>query len=245
MGILPLVGVIIMKLSLLVATSALALSLPANATNLLTDNFDGEAGASILNYAGFANFDVVDGTVEYLKGFPGLNCATGGCVDLDGSTGNGGRLVTKSVFGFSAGDLVSLTFDLSGSQRGSTEDVNYGFLSQSGAMIYEDVTITIGGNPFLFGDINSTNLDATTFSIPSNYGFTTFSLSFTASVAGSFKAYIGSPSADNVGVIIDNVSIDRVAPGAVPEPATWGMMIGGFALAGAAMRRRKAAVSFA
>ena len=33
--------------------------------------------------------------------------------------------------------------------------------------------------------------------------------------------------------------------GAVPEPASWAMMIGGFALAGAAMRRRKAAVRFA
>ena len=32
---------------------------------------------------------------------------------------------------------------------------------------------------------------------------------------------------------------------AVPEPATWGLMIGGFALAGAAMRRRATKVSFA
>ena len=32
---------------------------------------------------------------------------------------------------------------------------------------------------------------------------------------------------------------------AVPEPATWAMMIGGFALAGVAMRRRKMQVSFA
>ena len=32
---------------------------------------------------------------------------------------------------------------------------------------------------------------------------------------------------------------------AVPEPATWAMMIGGFALAGATLRRRKAAVRFA
>lgn len=30
-----------------------------------------------------------------------------------------------------------------------------------------------------------------------------------------------------------------VPPGAVPEPATWAMMIGGFGLAGAAMRRRR------
>ncbi len=32
---------------------------------------------------------------------------------------------------------------------------------------------------------------------------------------------------------------------AVPEPASWAMMIGGFALAGAAMRRRKASIRFA
>lgn len=32
---------------------------------------------------------------------------------------------------------------------------------------------------------------------------------------------------------------------AVPEPAAWGMLIGGFALAGAAIRRRKVAVRFA
>lgn len=33
--------------------------------------------------------------------------------------------------------------------------------------------------------------------------------------------------------------------GAVPEPATWAMMIAGFAMAGAAMRRRKVAVRYA
>jgi hypothetical protein len=32
---------------------------------------------------------------------------------------------------------------------------------------------------------------------------------------------------------------------AVPEPATWAMMIGGLALVGVSMRRRKAAISFA
>ncbi len=48
----------------------------------------------------------------------------------------------------------------------------------------------------------------------------------------------------NVDAFLDNVSVNAL-PGAVPEPATWAMMIGGFALAGAAMRRRKTAVSFA
>ncbi len=36
-----------------------------------------------------------------------------------------------------------------------------------------------------------------------------------------------------------------VETAAVPEPASWALMIGGFALAGAAMRRRRATVSFA
>jgi hypothetical protein len=40
----------------------------------------------------------------------------------------------------------------------------------------------------------------------------------------------------------DNVSLD-VSP--VPEPAAWAMMIGGFGLAGAAMRRRVSKVAFA
>jgi hypothetical protein len=36
-----------------------------------------------------------------------------------------------------------------------------------------------------------------------------------------------------------------VATAAVPEPATWGMMLGGLGIVGMAMRRRKTAVSFA
>jgi len=40
-------------------------------------------------------------------------------------------------------------------------------------------------------------------------------------------------STDNTDAFVDNVSLQ-----AVPEPATWAMMIGGFALVGASMRRR-------
>ncbi|BAK65282.1 hypothetical protein SLG_06070 [Sphingobium sp. SYK-6] len=40
--------------------------------------------------------------------------------------------------------------------------------------------------------------------------------------------------------VIDDVTYDVASAGAVPEPATWAMMIGGFALAGGAMRRQRA-----
>jgi hypothetical protein len=44
----------------------------------------------------------------------------------------------------------------------------------------------------------------------------------------------------------DNITFGSDRPGgAVPEPTTWAMMIGGLALVGASMRRRKVAVSFA
>jgi hypothetical protein len=42
---------------------------------------------------------------------------------------------------------------------------------------------------------------------------------------------------------LDNISLSPF--GAVPEPSSWALMIGGFALAGAAMRRKRASVSFA
>ncbi|MBO9575961.1 MAG: PEP-CTERM sorting domain-containing protein [Sphingobium sp.] len=45
--------------------------------------------------------------------------------------------------------------------------------------------------------------------------------------------------------ILDNLSIARETAGAVPEPASWAMMIGGLAVVGGAMRRRATKVSFA
>jgi hypothetical protein len=49
---------------------------------------------------------------------------------------------------------------------------------------------------------------------------------------------------DGAGIVYDNFTFD-VGAGAVPEPASWAMMIGGMAMVGAAMRRRRTQVSFA
>jgi hypothetical protein len=58
------------------------------------------------------------------------------------------------------------------------------------------------------------------------------------------KFNIGTNSADNVGPLLDNVKLTVDA--GVPEPAAWAMMLAGFGLVGAAMRRReKVAVTFA
>jgi hypothetical protein len=62
----------------------------------------------------------------------------------------------------------------------------------------------------------------------------------------SFVAMASGPAAltfefRGLGVTAADFAIDRVYAVAVPEPAAWGMMIGGFGLAGMAMRRRRPA----
>jgi hypothetical protein len=40
--------------------------------------------------------------------------------------------------------------------------------------------------------------------------------------------------------VLDDIAFGTTLPGGVPEPASWALMIGGFGLAGAALRRRRA-----
>lgn len=78
-----------------------------------------------------------------------------------------------------------------------------------------------------------------TFSTASGQDFTARSL--TAQVTGGNSYYLifhGLSQADNT-VFLDDVSASVTASGAVPEPATWAMLIAGFGLVGASLRRRK------
>lgn len=232
--------------------SSLAFASPALATTVFSDNFDAEnSGNTATNYTGFANFDVVadSGTVvantpsvDLLRqpnGF-GLTCAGGAgssCVDLDGSTNNGGRLITKNAFSFNAGDMVSLFIDVSGSQRGSAENFGMGFISSGGSILFNNYFATFPGIG-MSGPNNFNTTGVFTFSnaIPSNLGYSTFNVRFTAGNAGSLRAFAQTTSNDNIGPIIDNFRLDITA---VPEPASWALMIVGFGLVGSAMRRRK------
>lgn len=92
------------------------------------DGFEGEASAgSVLNYGGFVNWNVTDGTVDFIKsGDFGITCRSGSfCVDLDGTTRNAGVLGLAAPISIAAGDFVDIVSWISGNQRtGATDEVN-------------------------------------------------------------------------------------------------------------------------
>lgn len=193
--------------------AASLLSVSASASVIFIDNFDteaGAAGASSLNYTSFANWTVSDGTVDVVatSGW-GIQCVggIGKCVDLDGSTGNAGKL-TSSLLSLTAG-TYSLSFDISGNQRGGAAD---------------SFTLALGG--FLNESFNLTP------SAP----WQTITRTFTVSATSANNIIFNHAGGDNIGVMLDNVSLSKVN---VPEPASLAMF--GLGLIGLGFARRRQA----
>jgi len=246
-----------MKKLLWLAAPAFLAAGSAHAATVLSDGFDAEGGATtILNYGTYTNFNVSDGTVDQIHtGGYGITCigGTGGCVDLDGTTDNGATMTTKSAYAFNAGDVVTLSIWLSGNQRGGAADeFSFGFNITSGTTDFLGVTESgvFGPGTVVIGDIGtglflgSGRPNGTLGLVGADEPFTNYTISFTAGTSGTLTAFVATDSADDIGPILDNFELDIGAPG-VPEPASWAMMIAGFALAGAALRSRKALLRFA
>ena len=68
--------------------------------------------------------------------------------------------------------------------------------------------------------------------------FATHSLSFTPTTSGTYSLSFANAGGDNQGALLDNVSIS-----AVPEPASWAMMLLGFGGLGATLRNRRRAAA--
>jgi hypothetical protein len=212
--------------SLLIAASCL--STASQATVVFSDNFDTEnGGATALQYTGFTNWNVTGTGVDLVRTPDfGITCAggSGSCVDLDGSPGPGG-LMSKLSYAFHAGDLVTLTFDVSGAQRGTLGDDPFhaGFDFNGTARDY-----TLGdtyGNADVFPGVFSTGGTVDTGTLANGNGFSTYSLSFRAVTDGSTQVFFDTTEDGNVGPLLDNVSLDVSA---APEPATWAMLLLGF-----------------
>ena len=222
--------------------ATLALAGAANAVVVVSNDFELEnGGASFINYTGFSNLFVTAGSVDLVAtGDFGITCAggSGACVDMDGSTLASGRLDTGS-YAFNAGDTVTFTWDLSGNQRSLLSDDFSGGFAFGGATLLSSYSILgAWGNALIYNNISVFGV-GTGSSIFGDTPFQSYGIQFVAGQAGTVSTYLETVGNDNFGPIADNLVLD-ITPGTVPEPASWALMIGGFGLVGAALRRRRA-----
>lgn len=190
------------------AVAALStLSCLSQAGVVFSDNFNSNGALGLNNTP--AGWTVTGGTVDVVGGAGGFAslCASGGvvCIDLDGSTMNAGEL--SRSFAGTAGTVYTATFDLAGNQRNYPTD---------------NLVVTFG-------------TASQTFNLASNVAWNTYSLSFTASSDANYSLNFNNAGGDNVGIVLDNVSVT-----AVPEPETYAMLLAGLGVMGAVARRRKA-----
>lgn len=188
----------------------------AQAATIFSEDFDNESTSTQLNYDSFSQFTVTSGTVDYNTGGTyGITCAggSGGCVDLDGSTYEGGTMVSDA-FAIVAGTTYTISFDIAGNMRGWAPDtVNFG--------------ITDG------------QFSSSIVGITSDTAFYTYTAQFVASISGLVSFFISNEGGDKRGAILDNVVISSVDTPIVPTPASLPLLIGALGSASLLRRRKK------
>lgn len=154
---------------------------------------------------------------EYLWALPSNTSDRGNFMALDGDTGVNGTFF-QTLTGLVAGNTYDLTFDWATGQLASRTGVTM-----------EGLNVQIGSLNTFYGPIVNPDMGST----PWTQVATQFTATGTSQVL-SFLA-IGSPNGLPPVALLDNVSVRQ----AVPEPATWAMMLIGFGAVGASLRRRR------
>jgi hypothetical protein len=178
------------------------------------------------------------GDSEFSSQFVSSPYSTGGYT----FTSTGGTLAGFDVSRYSVfGDLNPRNADQGGATLISNREGALNTLTRDDGMAFDLLSIDLAGTTGFDGDggtvrfyANGDTANFFDFDFNSDTMLTSFDLPFRNVTSLSF---IGQSTAFYQ---IDNVNVSLAgSSGAVPEPATWAMMIGGFGLVGGAMRRRR------
>ena len=216
-------------LSLAALAGALALAGAANASVVFSEDFNaaGFEGASLgLNPAEQFSDRWVHVDYTRINEFNGWDFSDDGAYYVrntdDRSQGavllneNGG-IALQLLNGLVAGQTYTVSLLLNGDNRpGGTYNLQ---ADLNGANVFSQfgTDLAAGANPGLLVDFV-----------------------FTAAAGANTLRFYQTGSSGEASPIIDNVTVSSAA---VPEPATWGLMILGFGGAGALLRRRRAALA--
>jgi hypothetical protein len=174
--------------------AVLAIGVLSPAAPIFFDDFNSENnGVGELNYTGFANWTVEDGTVDLIgNGFHDFLPGNGLYVDMDGSKNNAGKMITSQPISLQAG-TYELSYELAGNQRDTQPETVY-------------VEVYVG-------------IFSTSHSLAKDAPFTLFTQQFTLASAQDITISFEGAGGDNIGMLLDNVKIEAVsvvpAPGAI------------------------------
>jgi hypothetical protein len=216
---------------LMAAAAALSFASAASAATILSEDFNAAGfrgaflqsdstdrfGASDLYFAqNFGGWTVANGPGGSFP-FPLIAVASGEQRQTDGALWlqEVGSSASYTLTGLTIGTLYKVSFLQSGDNIVGS-NWTYDVLIDGG-------TIYAGSG--------------TTLAAGTNPG-TTISTSFTATGNSAVLKFADTSLTDGGNVVIDNLSV-----AAVPEPATWGLLVTGFALVGFAARRRQIVLS--
>ena len=211
------------------AVSLIAIASPASAATLLQYNFANNTGITQTETPSFVAANLSGNA--FTRG-PGLTATSAS--GAFNSSGWSAYTTTAGMndyltFGFSVADgyQASVNQLVFGSDRSGTGPSSMSLLvSVDGGAFTNLLTFAPGGNRTVdFAALTGT--DSIVFRIVSNVN--------TTNTAGTFRVLNAGATPFTVA---GDVALLPVLP-AVPEPATWAMMIGGIGLAGGALRRRR------